>query len=94
VIFCHVIESSDIEDIKQLEDFIASLQPVHAVSEAIQQTYYLAQVLFKIAASYIEARKSQPEDLESGLIGFDFDVYLSQLGFMPSMAEHMLFEST
>lgn len=92
MIFCRIIETSDIDDLQLLEDFSVSLQPISAISVAMQHTYHLAHVLFKIAASYIEARKSQPGDLDSNLVGAEFDLYLSQLGFMPSMAEHMPFD--
>ena len=57
------------------------------MSEAIEQLRRLAEVL------YIKAKTRQAGDQEMAPIGSDFDMYLSQLGFMPPTAEQMAFDS-
>jgi hypothetical protein len=42
-----------------------------------------------VAALYVEAKSQQQEDQTMVPIGDEFDVYLSQLGFMPVMDPNM-----
>ncbi|KAH8883201.1 hypothetical protein GQ53DRAFT_732750 [Thozetella sp. PMI_491] len=82
VLFCHVIETSDAEDLQRLANFIATLQPVLSMSEAIEKLHRLCQVLYKVAALYVEAKAKQQQDQDMSMVGNDFDMYLSQLGLM------------
>ena len=82
VLFCHVIETSDSEDLERLGLFVTTLQPVLSMSEAIEKLHRLCQVLYKVAALYAEAKAQQEEDQDMNMVGNDFDVYLSQLGFI------------
>ncbi|KAI1825856.1 fungal-specific transcription factor domain protein [Xylaria intraflava] len=79
VIFCLVIETSDLEDRQRLADFVKSLEPACEVSSSVRKLYQLCQVLYNVAELYVEAKAVEPV----GSAGNEFDVYLSQLGFMP-----------
>lgn len=85
VIFCHIIETSDVADLHRLRDFIDSLQPTCAVSEGIEKLHRLFSVLYNVAMLYVEAKSkaAQQQDTDMAPIGNEFDVYLSALGFMP-----------
>ncbi|ROV98759.1 hypothetical protein VMCG_06721 [Cytospora schulzeri] len=87
VIFCHIIETSDVADLQRLRDFIASLEPTCAVSEGIDKLHRLFSVLHSVAMLYVEAKSkansSEPQDTDMAPIGNEFDLYLSALGFMP-----------
>lgn len=91
VIFCHIIETSDVADLQRLRDFIASLEPTCAVSEGIDKLHRLFSVLHSVAMLYVEAKSkansSEPQDTDMAPIGNEFDVYLSALGFMPVEGE-------
>ncbi|KAJ4401589.1 hypothetical protein N0V82_010858, partial [Gnomoniopsis sp. IMI 355080] len=88
VIFCHIIETSDVADLHRLRNFIDSLQPTCAVSEGIEKLHRLFSVLYNVAMLYVEAKSkaSGPhsgQEMDMAPIGNEFDVYLSALGFMP-----------
>lgn len=79
VIFCLVVETSDREDLGRLADFVRSLEPACDVSSSVRKLHQLCQVLYNVAALYVEAKALEP----APSAGNEFDVYLSQLGFMP-----------
>ncbi|KAK3695874.1 hypothetical protein B0T22DRAFT_497716 [Podospora appendiculata] len=83
VLFCHVIETSDADDLRRMGDFVGSLQPVCPVSEAIDKLHRVCQVLVNVATLYVEAKAQQQQDQDMTIVNNDFDMYLSQLGFMP-----------
>ncbi|KAI1345603.1 fungal-specific transcription factor domain protein [Xylaria sp. FL0043] len=76
VIFCLVIETSDREDLRRLDDFVRSLEPACDVSSSVRKLHQLCQVLYNVAELYVEAKAAEG-------VGSEFDAYLSQLGFMP-----------
>lgn len=78
VIFCLVIETSDVGDLARLADFVRSLEAVCEVSSSVRKLHQLCQVLYNVAALYVEAKAA-----EAVSAGHEFDAYLSQLGFMP-----------
>ncbi|OAG42549.1 hypothetical protein AYO21_03134 [Fonsecaea monophora] len=92
VLFCHIIEtSSGADDLHRLEQFTTSLQPVLSMSPGIEKLHRLCKVLSQIAALYVEAKARQRETQHQNLrddhqdttmLGNDFDLYLSQLGFI------------
>ncbi|KPM43761.1 hypothetical protein AK830_g2735 [Neonectria ditissima] len=92
VLFCHVIETSNAEDLQRLEKFAASLQPVISMSPAIDKFQRLCKVLHQVAALYIEAKAQAQQNQDMIMVGNDFDTYFSQLGFIPEpyQAEDML----
>jgi hypothetical protein len=85
VVFCHVIATSDSEDLARLEDFIASLRPLCAFSQSIDRLHNLTSVLGTVARLYVEAksRSQAGEDQTLASVGQEFDVYLSALGLAP-----------
>ncbi|KAH8164700.1 hypothetical protein CIB48_g3538 [Xylaria polymorpha] len=78
VIFCLVIETSDATDLARLHAFVTSLETACDVSSSVRKLHQLCQVLYTVAELYVEAKAARPV---GG--GSEFDVYLSQLGFMP-----------
>lgn len=78
VIFCLVIETSDAGDLARLSAFVSSLEPACEVSSSVRKLHQLCQVLYNVAELYVQAKAAEPVGA-----GSEFDVYLSQLGFMP-----------
>ncbi|KAJ4026906.1 hypothetical protein NW752_001865 [Fusarium irregulare] len=89
VLFCYVIETSSAEDLRLLSDFSTSIGETSDASETMQKLSRLCQVMSNVAALYVEAKSQQQEDQTMAPIGDEFDVYLSQLGFMPVMDPNM-----
>lgn len=85
VIFCHVIETSDKEDLRRLEEFVTSLQVSRAVSGAVDKLHRLCRIMCDVAALYVEAKEAENRAADANMtpLGNDFNMYLSQLGFMP-----------
>ncbi|KAK6337457.1 hypothetical protein TWF730_002856 [Orbilia blumenaviensis] len=82
VLFCHVIETSNVDDLQLLNQFAESLQPALSTSQAVEKLYRLCKLLHQIAALYIEAKGQQQQDSDMSMVGNDLDTYLSQLGFI------------
>ncbi|KAF7559911.1 hypothetical protein G7046_g4251 [Stylonectria norvegica] len=80
VLFCYVIETSNIEDLQRLAQFVTSLKPVLEVSPAIDKFHRLCKVLHHVAAVYVEAKARTQQDHDMIAAGNDFDMYFSQLG--------------
>ncbi|KAF5021088.1 hypothetical protein F66182_6877 [Fusarium sp. NRRL 66182] len=89
VLFCYVIETLSSEDLRLLKQFSASIEETNDLSETMQKLSRLSQVMSNVAALYVEAKSQQEEDQAMVPIGDEFDVYLSQLGFMPVMDQSM-----
>lgn len=85
VIFCHVIATSNPQDLARLEDFIASLQPLCAFSQSIDRLHGLCSVLGTVARLYVEEkpRNQVGEDKSLASVGHEFDAYLGALGLAP-----------
>ncbi|KAK3501071.1 hypothetical protein B0T13DRAFT_447694 [Neurospora crassa] len=88
VLFCHVIETSNMQDLDRMDHFVASLSTVCSISEAIDKFNRVCQVLCHVARLYVETKAQQQQDQDMMLVGHDFDMYLSQLGFMPQQLLH------
>lgn len=84
VLFCHVIETSNADDLQLLDQFVESLQPALSSSQAIEKLYRLCKLLHQVAALYFEAKGQQQQDKDMNMVGNDLDTYLSQLGFISS----------
>ncbi|UKZ47839.1 hypothetical protein TrVGV298_002071 [Trichoderma virens] len=87
VLFCYVIETSSFTDLKVLQDFVDSLEGARGLSEPIDKLYRLCRVMCDIATLYVEAKAQQQQDENS--IGDEFEMYLSQLGFIPNEDQPM-----
>ncbi|KAI0008215.1 hypothetical protein F4779DRAFT_588482 [Xylariaceae sp. FL0662B] len=83
VIFCLAIETSDAEELRCLAEFVESLEAGCDVSESVSKLHQLCQVLYNVALLYVEAKAQEPVDQDMVPVGNEFDMYLSQLGFMP-----------
>ncbi|KAH7136670.1 hypothetical protein B0J13DRAFT_449759 [Dactylonectria estremocensis] len=84
VIFCHVIETSSLEDLQLLQEFTATLEVASDVSEVLRKLHRLCYVMSNVAMLYVQAKSHQQDDQTMIPIGDEFDMYLSQLGFMPT----------
>ncbi|KAH6653155.1 hypothetical protein BKA67DRAFT_519399, partial [Truncatella angustata] len=87
-IFCHAIERLDEGDLRELESFIVSLEPVCPLSESTEQLHRLAQALHNIAFLYIKAKKSQFGMQDTVPMERDFESYLTRLGLMVPATGH------
>ncbi|KAK0725799.1 hypothetical protein B0H67DRAFT_598868 [Lasiosphaeris hirsuta] len=85
VLFCNIIETSDVEDLSRLEAFTNSLQAVSEMSKATDKFMRVCQILCKVARIYIESKTQQEQDQDMNLVGNDIDMYLSQLGGVSGM---------
>lgn len=83
MIFCHVIETSSTSDLHRLELFVQSLESGCGASPAVAKLHQLSTVLYNVALLYVEAKTQQTLDQDMVPVGNEFDMYLSQLGFMP-----------
>lgn len=83
VLFCHVVETLSAGDLRLLQDFVASLEPLRDASETVEKLYRVFQVYRDVAIVYVDAKSRQQGDQNMGPINDEFDMYLSQLGFMP-----------
>ncbi|XHF99239.1 hypothetical protein AWENTII_002745 [Aspergillus wentii] len=83
VLFCHIIETSSQTDLIRLTDFVASLQPISSLSEAIAKLYHLCHVLTTVARLYVEAKDQDQNDQTLLSVGQEFDTYLTALGLAP-----------
>ncbi|KAI0019874.1 hypothetical protein F4780DRAFT_792412 [Xylariomycetidae sp. FL0641] len=89
VIFCLVIETPECgsADLRCLADFVASLEAACDVSAGVSKLHQLCRVLYHVASLYVEAKAQEPnadrQDAVLPAVGDEFDMYLSQLGFMP-----------
>lgn len=90
VIFCYVIETSSLDDLKLLQEFVISLDTARDASETINKLYCICQVMCDVAGLYVEAKSQQMEDQSMAPIGDEFEMYLGQLGFMPTEDQAMV----
>lgn len=65
-----------------MSEFVESLSPVCSISEAIDKLHRVCQVLYNVAQLYVEAKSQQLQDQDMAMANNDFDMYLSQLGFI------------
>jgi hypothetical protein len=86
VVFCHVIEVGDPDDLFRLEAFVRSLETAKQHSDATAKMYHQCKALYDAALRYAEmpasggSSGSQPQDN-----GFDeFDAFIQTFG-MPSL---------
>ncbi|KAF5678495.1 C6 transcription factor [Fusarium heterosporum] len=89
VLFCFVIETMSAKDLSLLKEFSTSIEETSDASETMQKLSRLCNLMSNVAALYVEAKSQQQEDQTMVPIGDEFDVYLSQLGFMPVMDPNM-----
>lgn len=94
MLFCHVVETSDRDDLRRLADFVDSLQPMRAESEGVEKLHRICHVLHDVASLCVRARAQrlqdpQLQDQDITMVGNNIDMYLSRLGFMPQYSQPM-----
>ncbi|CAG9975527.1 unnamed protein product [Clonostachys byssicola] len=82
VIFCHVIESGNTEDLRILSDFTGSLESVSATTEPIKRLHSLCQVLRDVAAIFVGSKAQNSRD-QLIMAGNEFDTYLGNMMGLP-----------
>ncbi|KAI9148303.1 N-terminal binuclear Zn cluster-containing protein [Paramyrothecium foliicola] len=82
ILFCYIIETSSMSDLDILKQFVATLQGAGRFSETVEKLYRLCQVMYDVAALYVEAKQQQQGDQNMLNIGDHFQMYFNQLGFM------------
>jgi hypothetical protein len=75
-----VIETRDRTDLARLEEFVSSLQPHTAVSEAVDKLCRLFQTLHSVALQYVESQTGAGKDDHQPST---VDTCLAALGFPP-----------
>lgn len=67
-VFCNVIANpeSSTEDLHLLQDFVASLQPAVALSEAIEKFHQLCSIFVNVAQAYVRAKIQQRRATDNG----------------------------
>ncbi|KAL5906764.1 hypothetical protein ACKVV1_011168 [Pyricularia oryzae] len=89
VIFCHVIETSNLDDLARLTEFVKSLEVGRDISEPVGKLHRLCNALVNVATMYLETKKQQlaATQAENGAatypVNMEFDMYFRDLGFMP-----------
>ncbi|TLD18503.1 hypothetical protein PspLS_10185 [Pyricularia sp. CBS 133598] len=89
VIFCHIIETSNTDDLARLTDFVKSLEVGRDISEPVGKLHRLCSALINVATMYLETKKQQlaATQAENGTtaypVNMEFDMYFRDLGFMP-----------
>lgn len=80
------METSNLEDLERLANFVYGLQPVCAVSEPVGKLHRVSQVLLNVANLCIKTRterQQNPHNQDMTMAEHNIDMYLNQLGFMP-----------
>ncbi|TLS22160.1 uncharacterized protein PpBr36_09960 [Pyricularia pennisetigena] len=89
VIFCHIIETSNLDDLARLTEFVKSLEVGRDMSEPVGKLHRLCNALVNVATMYLETKKQQKAatQAEDGAttypVNMEFDMYFRDLGFMP-----------
>lgn len=83
VIFCYIVETLSVEDMKMLKDFSASLALTRDSSEAMEKLYRLCQVMYDVLALYVESKSHGGQDQNFVPMGNEFEMYMGQLGLIP-----------
>ncbi|RKK99415.1 hypothetical protein BFJ70_g17510 [Fusarium oxysporum] len=89
VLFGYVIETSSQQDLELMKQFSASIEETSDTLETMQKLSRLCNIMANVAALYVEAKSRQLEDQAIVPMGDEFDVYLSQLGLVPTMDSTM-----
>lgn len=80
-LFCHVIETGDLEDLTRMQTFVTSLESACPDSRAIARHHRLFQVFYSVAFRYSELRgASLPSQEESVRLRLEMDTQLNALG--------------
>ncbi len=82
VVFCHVIEVGDLDDLSRLEAFVRSLETAKQHSDATAKMYHQCKALYDAALRYVEMTASRGWQPQSN--SFDeFDTFIQTFGMSP-----------
>ncbi|KAF2110458.1 fungal-specific transcription factor domain-containing protein [Lophiotrema nucula] len=92
VLFCSVLETSDLEDLGRIKNFMLTLEPWVELSEHVERLFRLCQLLHNIALLCVETMQSQnqhrtqyPQITESGpMLNRDNNMHNFDLDHSPS----------
>lgn len=85
VLFCHVIETGDLEDLSRMQTFVTSIEGSCNSSNTIAKHHRLFQVFYSVAARYTElSSPSAPMQEEQIKLKNQVDAHLSALGLYPN----------
>jgi hypothetical protein len=85
VLFCHVIETGNDEDLNRMGDFVQSMEVASTFSNFKDNHHRLFQVLHTVASRYSELKASlTPSQVNSAELRTEMDAYLSSLGYQPT----------
>ncbi|KAK1147948.1 hypothetical protein N8T08_000464 [Aspergillus melleus] len=80
-LFCHVIETGDLDDLTRMQTFVTSLESACASSKAIAKHHRLFQVFNSVALRYTELRGASPASQgETARLRMEMDTQLHALG--------------
>ncbi|EMT61118.1 Putative transcriptional regulatory protein C11D3.07c [Fusarium odoratissimum] len=84
VLFCHVLETGDWEDLDRMQKFVNSIKPAHPVSSIVSKHHRLFQIFYEVALRYNEL-KSTSKMQQNGCAEVSTEFYncLNALGFQP-----------
>lgn len=86
MLFCHVIQSGNTEDLDRMKAFVVSLEPGCQRSRAVAMHHDLFQVFHSVAARYIELKSTSEQSQENQeALRLEMDTYLEELGMQPQM---------
>lgn len=84
VLFCHSLETWSVDDVKTLQDFVASLGRARTASQSVEKLYALYEILCDIATSFVALKSRQAQDESLADISAEFEAHLNHLGFIPT----------
>ncbi|CAG9978361.1 unnamed protein product [Clonostachys byssicola] len=84
VLFCHVIETGNDEDLNRMGNFVQSMEVASTFSNFKDNHHRLFQVLHTVATRYSELKASlTPSQVNNAELRTEMDAYLSSLGYQP-----------
>lgn len=87
VLFCHVLETGDMEDLDRMRTFVDSIESARHQPNVIAKHYRLFQVFHDVALRYTELKTASPPSQDGQAeTRTEMDAYLSALGFQPHAA--------
>ncbi|KAH2457207.1 hypothetical protein KXW63_002871 [Aspergillus fumigatus] len=85
VLFCHVIETGNLDDLSRMQTFVTTMEGSCHNSGAIAKHHRLFQVFYSVAARYTELMSSSaPMEEGQRMLKNQVDAQLSALGLQPS----------
>ncbi|CAG9956507.1 unnamed protein product [Clonostachys rosea f. rosea IK726] len=87
ILFCHVIERVDIEDLNLLKAFAESLDKLKEASDTAQKLFSLCKTMCDVACAYHEDIWQGDQD---GALNHEYDEFMGQMGLGAPGAVHLI----